>query len=69
MNQVDFAGDSHSALIWVIIGMVILVIHFVPSYVAYSNNHRSRALILLLNIIMGWTGIGWIVLLIWALRK
>jgi len=63
------SADNQSALLWLIIGIVILIVHFVPSYVAYSRNHPSKGLILILNILMGWTGIGWIVLLIWANNK
>lgn len=69
MNNIDYTGDAHSALLWLVIGIVILIVHFIPSYLAYSNNHPSKGLILVLNILMGWTGLGWIILLIWASKK
>jgi len=61
-------ADQHSAMLWIIIGIAVLIIHFLPSYIAYSKNHPSKVLILVLNILMGWTGIGWLVLMFWSMK-
>ena len=52
--------------------------YFLPSYVAFDlkiiddvlkgKKHRHRWLILLLNLFVGYTLIGWIILLIWSFR-
>jgi hypothetical protein len=34
--------------------------------VAKRRNHRSRGSILIVNIFLGWTFIGWVVALAWA---
>jgi hypothetical protein len=51
----------------VVLALVLLFVHFLPSYLAFQRNHPSRLAILLLNIFLGWTLIAWVILLIWAL--
>ncbi len=63
------SADNTSALVWLIIGLVILIVHFIPSFIAFSRNHENRQTILILNILFGWTIIGWGVLMIWATNK
>ena len=49
-----------------IILIVFLVIYFIPWGVARSRKHKSESAILLLNIFLGWTLLGWLWALIWA---
>lgn len=53
-------------IILIIIGIVI---YFLPSIVAYNRNHNQYNPILLLNLFLGWTVIGWIAALIWAVSN
>jgi len=46
-----------------------LLIYFLPSLVAAANNSKQGIAIFLLNLLLGWTGLGWIVALIWAAIK
>ena len=41
-------------------------IHFLPTIVAAIRNSRHLLAIFLINLFLSWTGIGWIVALIWA---
>ena len=41
-------------------------IYFFPYLVATSRNHPQDASILVLNLFLGWTLLGWVVALIWA---
>jgi hypothetical protein len=43
-----------------------LGIYFVPTIKAYQDGKPNRQAILLLNIFLGWTVIGWVVALVWA---
>jgi hypothetical protein len=45
------------------------LIYFIPSFAAYSNKKRSKDAIVALNLLGGWTGILWLVSLIWAMSK
>jgi hypothetical protein len=44
------------------------VMYFLPSIVALVRSKRDIASILLLNFFLGWTMIGWLVALIWAVK-
>ena len=46
--------------------IVILTIYFTPAIIAYSRKKRNVNAILVLNIFLGWTIIGWLIALIWA---
>jgi hypothetical protein len=37
-----------------------------PTIVAASRSHRNLLAIFVLNLLLGWTGFGWIAALIWA---
>lgn len=43
-----------------------LVLYFSPAWVAASRNHRNVTSIALLNLLLGWTVLGWVGALIWA---
>ena len=54
-----------------IIGVTIAValglgLYLLPSICAFMRGHPSKAAILILNIFLGWTFIGWVVSLVWA---
>jgi hypothetical protein len=44
-------------------------IHFLPTIIAALRQGRSVVGIFLLNLLLGWTVIGWIVALVWALTN
>ena len=46
--------------------LLFLGIHFLPTFVAAVRESRHTFLIFVLNLLFGWTIIGWLVLLIWA---
>jgi Superinfection immunity protein len=44
------------------------VMYFLPSIIALARSKRNIVGILLLNLFLGWTMIGWVVALVWALK-
>jgi len=46
--------------------LILALLYFLPTLVAAHRGHNI-ALILVLNLFLGWTVIGWFILLIWAL--
>ena len=46
---------------------VILAVGFVPAIVAFARNHPQKWIVFAFNVILGWTGFGWIALLVWAI--
>lgn len=44
-----------------------LALYVLPAFVAYQRDHQSKGAILALDVLLGWTALGWIVALVWAL--
>ena len=44
------------------------VFYFLPSIVAFARSKRDATSILILNLLLGWTAIGWVIALVWSLR-
>lgn len=49
--------------------VITVLAYFVPTLVAYLRKHRNRQVIGWLNLLFGWTGIGWVLCLVWSLVK
>lgn len=50
-----------------IIGVLLVIgIYFLPSIVANHRGHHNENAIVLLNLFLGWTLIGWVVALVWS---
>jgi len=52
-----------------LITFFLFVCYMLPAMVAYDRKHASKAGIAILNLALGWTGIGWLIALIWANSK
>ena len=63
----DLFAPSH-LLILVIIALIFLV-HFLPTIIAVRRKHTNALGIFLVNLFLGWTLIGWVVALVWAVSK
>lgn len=46
--------------------LIGLFFYFIPSTVANIRNHSKFTSILILNVFLGWTFLGWVVALVWA---
>ena len=51
------------ALILIVMG---LCIYFLPSIWAEKHHHKNAEAIVILNLFLGWTFIGWVIALVWA---
>ncbi|MBT9446096.1 MAG: superinfection immunity protein [Hyphomonadaceae bacterium] len=50
-----------------ILAIVFLSIYLIPTFIAFSRKHPAKRVILLCNIFLGATGVGWVILFIVAL--
>lgn len=54
------------------IGSVPLVLicmaaaYFVPTFIARFRSHHNFVAIMMVNVLLGWTFLGWVVALVWA---
>ena len=62
------SGDDYSILS---VGLVagLFTGYFVPSIVAVSRRHNNEVAIMALNLLAGWTFLGWIIALVWSLTE
>lgn len=49
--------------------LISLISYFLPTIVASFRSAKRRALIFAINLVFGWTIIGWIATLIWAMTR
>ena len=47
--------------------IITVLIYFVPTIIALVKHHTYKLYIIVINIILGWTLLAWIVCLIWSL--
>lgn len=40
--------------------------YLLPSTIAFAKRHRNREAVLALNVLAGWTIVGWLIALVWA---
>ncbi len=68
-----YAYVNPSAMTSLVIGVIwvplLLCIYFIPTIVAKKKKHDNKTAITLLNIFLGWTLVGWVVSLVWAVKK
>jgi len=46
--------------------LIIIAFYFIPSIIAMWRVHKDIKKIFILNLFLGWTLIGWVIALIWA---
>jgi hypothetical protein len=46
--------------------VIVLLLYFVPSVVAFVRGHHNKWAIFALNLLLGWTFLGWIGALVWS---
>ena len=52
-----------------IVGAALVSLYLLPYLTAKERKHPSSDGILVLNLFLGWTGIGWVIALAWAASK
>ena len=68
-NETEGERGLMKALAILIAVIVAICLFLLPTVIAFSRQHRNRFVIMLINIVFGATGLGWIGSLIWALNK
>jgi hypothetical protein len=47
--------------------IVSILIYLIPTFVARARRHHNYGAIVALNLFLGWTFLGWVGALVWAL--
>ena len=48
---------------------VFLAVYLLPCIIAYMRKHNNIVAILVLNLVLGWTFLGWLAALLWSLNS
>lgn len=46
---------------------LMVALYFVPTIIASMRNHTNAVAITALNLLLGWTLLGWVAALVWSL--
>jgi len=57
------------ASILIVFFIVAVSVYFIPTIVAKVRNHHNTMAIFLLNLFLGWSLLGWVAALVWAVIK
>lgn len=49
--------------------VLMFVLYFLPTLIAFLRKHKNKLAIFLLNLLLGWTVLGWVASLIWSVMK
>jgi len=59
-------GQGSDVLVALILVIVLGVCYFLPAIIAVKRNHANSTSVFLLNFLLGWTFLGWVVAIVWA---
>ncbi len=66
MPVIDF---YFSGFFGIFIFLFSLALYFLPTIIAIARKHPNALAIFLLDFFLGWTFIGWVVALVWSVKK
>jgi Superinfection immunity protein len=55
-----------SLIVFLIMGLIGLAFYFLPTGIAMLRNHPNVMPIFLVNFLLGWICVGWIIALVWS---
>ena len=68
-----FSGDPVAGIVILVImaicGILSLALYVAPTVVAIFRNHPQIGPIVIVNLLLGWTFIGWVVAMAWSLSS
>lgn len=62
------SGVDAATAIGILLGILIVIaLYFIPTAIAVFRGHHNAVAIFGLNLLLGWSFIGWVASLIWSL--
>jgi RsiW-degrading membrane proteinase PrsW (M82 family) len=55
-----------AVVVWLFLIIGSLAFYFLPFIIAERRKHKNKLAILITNLLLGWTVLGWIAALIWS---
>jgi hypothetical protein len=57
------------SLVELLVIILIFAFYFLPTLVAFLKQHKNKLAIFLLNLLLGWTVLGWVVTFVWSVMR
>jgi len=51
---------------WIVFLVIFVPPYLIPSIIGFSRKHQNAAAIFALNLLLGWTFLGWVAALVWS---
>jgi hypothetical protein len=64
---ITILSNPSSASSGILLIIIAIGVYLLPTLVAANRKHNNEGAILALNIFLGWTFVGWVIALVWAL--
>ncbi len=68
-EQTAAIGEQGDMILALVSMVAMIVLYFLPGIIAIRRKHHNDTAILVLNLLLGWTVLGWIAALIWSLTS
>ena len=52
----------------ILLVLAFIALYFAPSFIASLRKHHNGVAIFAVNLLLGWTFLGWVAALVWSLR-
>lgn len=62
-------GDNQVAALLLVVGSIASAIYLIPTIVAAKRSHPQAWPIFLLNLLLGWTLVFWVLALVWSAMR
>lgn len=70
LTQISQAvSDAASVAFWIFMGVLFLAAYFLPSIVAAIRKVPNFGSVIIVNLLLGWTFVGWVVAMAMASRS
>lgn len=69
LEAADVAVGAFGAIFLIVCVVIGFGIYIVPTIIAVSRNHPNMAAIIALNILLGWSFLGWVAALVWSFTE
>jgi hypothetical protein len=66
LGDMRFGDMTLGATATILLLIAILVLYMLPTLIAFGREHPHREELAVINIVVGWTLIGWIAVFLWA---
>ncbi len=65
----SLASDGGALIVFLLLLLGGAALYFLPSMIAIFRGHRNALGLLVLNLFLGWTLVGWVIALVWSLYQ